>query len=102
MRNALIKGENRLSPMVAHAFIGRVLFLCYLLDRGIVSIGTPSQGQSPTMLFAQNLEDSAPFESRLTYLYDLFSDLKTRFNGNMFDQDLENEKTLIFRFILKN
>jgi hypothetical protein len=83
--------------MAAHAFIGRVLFLCYLLDRGIVSIGTPSQGQSPTMLFAQNLESSSSsFESRLTYLYDLFSDLKTRFNGNMFDQDLENEKTLIF------
>jgi hypothetical protein len=41
LRNSLINGENRLSPMAAHAFIGRVLFLCYLLDRGIVSIGTP-------------------------------------------------------------
>jgi hypothetical protein len=96
LRNSLIKGENNLSPLAAHAFIGRVLFLCYLLDRGIVSIGTPSEGQSPTMLFAQKLESSSSFKSRLTYLYDLFSDLKTRFNGNMFDQDLENEKTLIF------
>jgi len=96
LRNSLIKGEDRLSPMAAHAFIGRVLFLCYLLDRGIVSIGTPKQGQSATMLLAQNLESSSSFESRLSYLYDLFSDLKIRFNGNMFDQDLENEKTLIF------
>src|SRR3989339_615864 len=33
LRNSLIKGKERLSPMAAHAFIGRVLFLCYLLDR---------------------------------------------------------------------
>ncbi|WP_319522239.1 DNA methyltransferase [uncultured Desulfosarcina sp.] len=96
LRNSLIKGEKRLSPMAAHAFIGRVLFLCYLLDRGIVSIGTPSQGQSATMLLAKKLEDLPSFESRLSYFYDLFSGLKTRFNGNMFDQNLENEKTLIF------
>ena len=96
LRNTLIKGEKGLSPMVAHAFIGRVLFLCYLLDRGIVSIGTPDQGQSATMLLAKKLDSSSSFESKLLYLYDLFIDLKTRFNGNMFDQDLENEKTLIF------
>ena len=96
LRNSLIKGEKRLSPMAAHAFIGRVLFLCYLLDRGIVSIGTHTKGKSATMLLAQNLERSFSFESRLSYLYDLFSDLKLRFNGNMFDQDLENEKKLIF------
>ncbi|MFH2058838.1 MAG: N-6 DNA methylase [Pseudomonadota bacterium] len=96
LRDSLIKGEKRLSPMAAHAFIGRVLFLCYLLDRGIVSLGTSKQGQSATMLLAQKLESSPAFESRLSYLYDLFNDLKTRFNGNMFDQDLENEKTLIF------
>ena len=96
LRNSLTKGKDRLSPVAAHAFIGRVLFLCYLLDRGIVSIGTPKQGQSATMLLAQNLESSSSFESQVSYLYDLFRDLKIRFNGNMFDQDLKNEKTLIF------
>ncbi|MDA3894790.1 MAG: N-6 DNA methylase [Desulfobacteraceae bacterium] len=100
LRNALIIGDKGLSPTAAHAFIGRVLFLCYLLDRGIVSIGTPARGQSATMLLAKSLE-SGSFDFQLTYLYNLFTDLKTRFNGNMFDQDLENEKKLIKPIHLK-
>lgn len=94
LRNALFLGDKGLSPTAAHAFIGRVLFLCYLLDRGIVSIGTPTRGQSATMLLAKSL-GSGSFDFQLTYLYNLFTDLKTRFNGNMFDQDLENEKKCI-------
>ena len=34
-------------------------------------------------------------DSRLQYLYELFDDLKIRFNGNMFDQDLDTERRLI-------
>ncbi|MBA4368852.1 MAG: hypothetical protein C0403_14590 [Desulfobacterium sp.] len=94
LRNALILGDKGLSTTSAHAFIGRVLFLCYLLDRGIVAIGTPARGQSATMLLAERLE-SGSFDFQLTYLYDLFKDLKIRFNGNMFDQDLEHEKEFI-------
>jgi len=93
LRNALIAGDEGLSPMAAHAFIGRVLFLCYLLDRGIVSIGPLERGISPTKLFAKRLQ--------LEFLYDLFKDLKNKFNGNMFDQDLENEKKLIHPIHLK-
>jgi len=102
LRNSLFLGDKGLSPTAAHAFIGRVLFLCYLIDRGIVSIGTPVRGQSATMLLAKRLENGS-FDSQLTYLYDLFSDLKIRFNGNMFDQDLESEKKNLFNpSILKN
>ena len=100
LRNALISGEKGLSPTAAHAFIGRVLFLCYLLDREIVPIGSSARGQTPTMLLAENLE-SGSFDFQLAFLYDLFGDLKTRFNGNMFDQDLENEKKLIQPIHLK-
>lgn len=94
LRNALIDGNNGLTPSAAHAFIGRVLFLCYLLDRGIVSIGQPESGMCATVLLARRLENDS-FDVRLSALYELFSDLKTKFNGNMFDQDLENEKKLI-------
>lgn len=94
LRNALIQGENRLHTKEAHAFIGRVLFLCYLLDREIVSIGKPSQAQTGTMLLAELL-GSRSYESRVNYLYGLFRDLKDRFNGNMFDQDLIKEQRLI-------
>ena len=100
LRNALILGDEGLNTKEAHAFIGRVLFLCYLLDRGIVSIGTPAPGHSATMLLANLLDDSS-CDSRLQYLYGLFDDLKVRFNGNMFDQDLDTERSLIKPFHLK-
>ncbi|MEA2004126.1 MAG: hypothetical protein U9O53_04150, partial [archaeon] len=52
LRNVLIQGNDKLLPQDAHAFIGRVLFLCYLLDRGIVSIEKPGRGRTGTMLLA--------------------------------------------------
>ena len=99
LRNALIRGDEGLSTKEAHAFIGRVLFLCYLLDRGIVSIGAPAPGHSATMLLAKLLDDCS-YDSRLQLLYGLFDDLKNRFNGNMFDQDLDTERRIIKPFHL--
>ena len=96
LRDALIEADGGLAIKVAHAFIGRVLFLCYLLDRGIVSVAKPESGSTGTMLFAEELRNRRSHASRIKYLYDeLFSDLKERFNGNMFDQDLDAEKRLI-------
>ncbi len=96
LRDELIKDDEegrKLDIKDAHAFIGRVLFLCYLLDRGIVTIGDLPDGYTGTMLLAKKLNEMRSAAARLNYLYDdLFSDLKEKFNGNMFDQDLEAEK----------
>lgn len=94
LRDVLIQGDDKLLPQDAHAFIGRVLFLCYLLDRGIVSIKEPVRGRTGTMLLAALLEKISNAE-QINYLYGLFDNLKDRFNGNMFDQDLDAEKHLI-------
>lgn len=94
LRDTLIQGNDGLKAKEAHAFIGRVLFLCYLLDRGIVSVGSPNPGGTATMLLAEKLEISTHKE-RIAFLYGLFDDLKIRFNGNMFDQDLTSEKQYI-------
>jgi len=94
LRNVLIQGNDRLLPQDAHAFIGRVLFLCYLLDRGIVSIEEPGRGRTGTTVLAALLEKISNAE-RINYLYGLFDNLKDRFNGNMFDQNLDAEKHLI-------
>lgn len=98
-RDRLIKGDretgaNGLDIKEAHAFIGRILFLCYLLDRGIFNIGEPEQGETPTRLLAGELARREK-EERIEYLYGLFEELKDRFNGNMFDRDLAAEKARI-------
>ena len=93
-RDDLIDGEEGMDLGEAHAFIGRILFICYLLDRGVVSIGKPGRGETGTMRFADELAKRSP-GSQIGFLYDLFENLKDRFNGNMFDQDLESEKNII-------
>ncbi len=93
-RNNLTSGDNQLATGKAHAFIGRILFLCYLLDRGIVSIGKPAKGETGSKLLADELAKLST-ETQIDYLYGLFENLKDRFNGNMFDQDLDAEKELI-------
>jgi len=94
LRNALIEGDEGLAIQDAHAFIGRMLFLCYLLDRRIVPLEEPAKGLTATMQLAQKLDHLSP-GSQVEYIYKLFHDLKNRFNGNMFDQDLEAERHLI-------
>lgn len=97
LRNALIntsKGDSALEIRHAHAFIGRVLFLCYLLDRGIVSLDEFAQKPTGTMVLASALR-TQNHQRRINFLYGLFQDLKEKFNGNMFDQDLEAEMLLI-------
>ena len=96
LRNALIEGDEKLEVKNAHAFIGRVLFLCYLLDREIVFVDEADIKRTGTRALADKLEKLDTHKSRMDYLYDkLFSNLKVRFNGNMFDQDLGTEKRLI-------
>lgn len=94
LRDALIKGDGAVEIKNAHAFIGRILFTCYLLDRGIISIGQTESKQTVTMSLAARLE-GLTYESRVNFLYELFHDLKDQFNGNMFDQDLDAERILI-------
>ncbi len=94
LRDALTQGDERLDTQKAHALIGRVLFLCYLLDRKIFPIDRSKDGRTGTVRFTESLKKRSDDE-RIDYLYNVFSDLKERFNGNMFDQDLDAEKLLI-------
>jgi len=92
LRNALIEGDEKLSVRETHAFIGRVLFLCYLLDREIISVGKPNRKYTGTTRFAEALENCRSDDSRLAYLYRCFADVKEQFDGNMFDQNIDLEK----------
>ena len=91
LRDAFIKSRGGLTTKDAHSFIGRMLFLCYLLDRRIISVEAPDRHCTGTMALVRKLEPLDD-QSRIEFLYTLFADLKCRFNGNMFDQDIEAER----------
>jgi hypothetical protein len=94
LRDSLTQGEYALESQKAHALIGRVLFLCYLLDRNIYPITQPDNTRTGTVRFAKRLEERTGDE-KIDFLYSIFSELKEHFNGNMFDQDLDAERRVI-------
>lgn len=84
--------RNQLSPALkdrAPEFICRLLFVCYLVDRGIV----PLQGTKCKRLH-EALEERTD-EEAVDWLYSFFAAQKKVFNGSMFDQDLDAEKLLM-------
>ncbi len=107
LRDKLIDGDEKLEIKQAHSFIGRVLFLCYLLDREIVSIAgkggddTATERSTGTAVLTRKLENLSD-KGQLDYLYALFESLKEKFNGNMFDQDLAAEKELVRPFHMRS
>lgn len=84
--------RDQLSPVLkerAPDFICRMLFVCYLVDRGIAPLPDTKSRRLHEALEERTDEDA------LAWLYAFFASLKKVFNGSMFDQDLESEKTLL-------
>jgi len=86
VRDELVRGG--LDTRLAHAFLGRLLFTCYLCDRGIIELSNYFKGKSWQHLheLLEAFEDPGPA------LYQtLFPALKRDFNGSMFDDELADE-----------
>lgn len=77
---------------IAHNFICRLLFTCYLVDRGVYRL--PDSGALDRSCLHEVLADQ-PTDKAAAYLYDVFRQLKRKFNGSMFDQNLGEEEALI-------
>lgn len=93
LRDLLTSGDDLLPSRTAHALIGRVLFVCYLVDRGIYKF--PEDVHARTLIEAlKNRNDNEAID----FLYELFGHLKEEFNGNMFDQDLLSEQEQVKPF----
>lgn len=94
VRDVLTSGADALEAGVAHAFLGRILFTCYLCHRGHISLGN-YLGRNPPADIRELLAANPP-EKAHSLLYDkLFPKLKDRFNSSMFDDDLSAEKELV-------
>jgi Eco57I restriction-modification methylase len=94
VRDELTQGKAGLDPSVAHAFLGRVLFTCYLCDRGIIDLQNyvPKHSWKSLHDLLAEHEDTDP---RPDLYGKLFRKLKDEFNGSMFDDDLARERELI-------
>jgi len=94
VRDELTEGTAGLAPPVAHAFLGRLLFTCYLCDRGVIELRDYFPKRSWKRLhdlLAEHENDDA----RPDLYGKLFRALKREFNGSMFDDDLDTERKLI-------
>lgn len=92
-RDALTKCQYALTISQAHEFLGRILFTCYLIDRGIIKLKDYFEFEGKQLI--DWLRSNTP-EQALEGLYlKLFPDLRKRLNGSMFDGDLGAEQKRI-------
>jgi hypothetical protein len=90
VRDSLV--AQGLEPQFAHAFLGRLLFTCYLCDRGIIEL--PDYFIGKPWRHVYELLDA--FADPGPALYGtLFPALRTEFNGSMYNDDLSGEQALI-------
>ncbi|MFC1793180.1 Eco57I restriction-modification methylase domain-containing protein [Planctomycetota bacterium] len=94
VRDKLTEGKEGLDPSVAHAFLGRVLFTCYLCDRGVIDLRDYFPNRGWTSLL-DLLDSDAGRDPRSDLYGKLFRKLKDDFNGSMFDDDIAAERELI-------
>jgi hypothetical protein len=92
-----LTGEDpRLPKAMAHGLLGRLLFVCYLLDREIVTLADAKDNRRKgAARLAARIEQAEFFKAQRDFLYDWFAELKVQFNGTMFDQDLDQERAAI-------
>jgi hypothetical protein len=94
VRDELTQGNAALEPSVAHAFLGRLLFTCYLCDRGIINLRDYFPNRRWKRL--HDLLTEHEYDDPRPDLYDtLFVSLKRDFNGSMFDDDLAGERKAV-------
>jgi len=88
--------EFPLPPSTAHAFLGRCLFTCYLLERGIIGEAqlrrAGANGAAVQATTLRELVEHLPSSDATDVLYGLFRVLKDDFNGSMFGGRLSGEK----------
>jgi hypothetical protein len=96
VRDELTRGKNKLPVEIAHAFLGRLLFTCYLIDRRIVIL---SEGKYFPREPWNTLQDvlNGPDDEVFERLYKrLFPQLKRDFNGSMFNEaNLDDERDAV-------
>jgi hypothetical protein len=78
-----------------NSFVGRLIFTCYLIDRGIIFLNDYnilSQQKIKSLLDLFELNSISKIRQCLDVL---FTSLKEDFNGSMFEEDFESELSML-------
>ena len=73
----------------------RLVFACYLFDRGVIGNAYLKQLGLPTATHLSDILSLRPRTRAKTYLYGLFERLGKDFNGDLFSDDLSSEAQLV-------
>ena len=97
LRNArdLLHDHNKLEYKVVHAFLGRIIFTCYLVEREIINEKQFNKAGAKGVKTLHELFEKYDGDNARNILYDLFAVLQKYFNGSMFDDTLEDERPKI-------
>lgn len=96
-RRSLLAEEpvQTLDIRTVNALLWRTIFTCYLVDRKIIDCSYFEKiGATDCHILIDLLERNEPNEAK-PLLYALFQQLKSDFNGDLFDVDLQAESQLI-------
>jgi hypothetical protein len=102
VRDELTHGKHKLDVETAHAFLGRLLFTCYLIDRGIVVLNESKYFPNSRWTKLQQVLAGSDGEVFDRLYKRLFPQLKRDFNGSMFDDaGLDAERQAVHASHLK-
>ncbi len=78
-----------------NSFIGQLIFTCYLIDRGIISLDDYHIISSPKINTLLSLFEHTSLSTTRECLTKLFTALRDDFNGNMFEDEFESELSML-------
>jgi len=78
-----------------NSFVGRLIFTCYLIDRGIILLDDYNILAGPKIRSLLDLFELNSISKIRKCLNVLFSSLKEGFNGSMFEEDFQSELSML-------
>jgi Eco57I restriction-modification methylase len=81
----------RLSPQILDALLCRLVFTCYLFDRGVIDRDYLAAINISGANHLRDILGRKPRSTAKLHLYKLFEQLSWDFNGDLFNDDLETE-----------
>ncbi|HLA10061.1 MAG TPA: N-6 DNA methylase [Pyrinomonadaceae bacterium] len=86
---------GQIDTATVHALLGRTIFTCYLIDRGIINGAYFKKVDANGSKALLDVFNGFPSDQAKTILFKLFRELRSDFNGDVFEGDLDREELLL-------